>query len=80
MHQSGSSPIPRQTKSKKKTNGRVLSDDEADDNPTPTNSSDKPWLKEFNDYLRSPPIKLGNLSIVRWWGVSNTFLDYERPF
>ena len=80
MHESGSSPAPRQTKQKKKTNGRDLSDNEADNNSTSTNSSDEPWLQEFNDYLRSPTVKLGNLSIVHWWGVSDIFLDYKDIF
>jgi len=31
--------------------------------------AEKPWLKEFNGYLRDIE-DLGSQSIVRWWGVS----------
>ena len=54
---------------------RELSDDEDDrDNlsimsSTPPNP-EKPWLKEFNDYLNTKDSLLDGQTIVQWWGVS----------
>jgi hypothetical protein len=61
---------------------RELSDDESgaetgsDDNAergmratSDLKDAEKPWLKEFNGYLRDID-DLGGRSIVRWWGVS----------
>ena len=54
------------------------SDDDVSDAPEPTNVDlDKPWLKEFRQYLKE---ELGNLSIVQWWGVSTIFLQLIPPY
>lgn len=39
------------------------------------NDPDRPWLKDFRNYLRETE-DIGNLSIVRWWGVSMFFFGF----
>ena len=66
---------------------RELSDDDANwdddvsDAPEPTDVDlDKPWFKEFHQYLKVPKEELGNLPIVQWWGVSTIFLQLIPPY
>ena len=57
------------------------SDDDVSDAPEPTDVDlDKPWFKEFRQYLKVPKEELGNLSIVQWWGVSTIFLQLIPPY
>ncbi|KAG6834676.1 hypothetical protein H0H93_008099, partial [Arthromyces matolae] len=77
MYGSGSAPvIDRIHHSKRsKLNGllRELSDDEDDVGSLPTPSvpvnQEKPWLEGFKKYLHSTDV-LGDLTIVRWWGLN----------
>ena len=68
-----------------KKKGKMLSVDSSSDSnsddlsaPSPLTqaSSDEPWKKEFNRYLKGEDELLEGMTLVQWWGVCLRFHSF----
>ena len=41
-------------------------------------SSDEPWKREFNRYLKGEDELLEGMTLVQWWGVCLCFHSFEK--
>jgi hypothetical protein len=70
MYGDGGSASSKKGKQKRAT---FCDDSDSDDDGisnTPTTTSEAPWRREFNRYLRGEDELPENMTLVQWWGVS----------